>query len=231
MRMRKEMIIENPTTQIATPTTEITKVVATKVDERRDLTIEQASAVTADASADYDAAIEKVRAALVGYGRATWQLAWALVEFREVHERLHPDDRLTDKQVVAILDIKLTPTCVGQLVNTARAYPREQVDESIDFRVYENARMFTEKTPKMTPLKRLKLVKAHPTTDEIAKLKPKPAKSSNARRELTIRVTRAAGAKGEPEVVAQLNGVTIEVPAKVLKAITAYAVDAFAESR
>jgi hypothetical protein len=226
MRKTKELIIENKPSDTAT--TEITKVVATVVDG--ELAPAQPSEVLADASPDYADAIAKVRSAMESYGRATWQLAWALVDFRDVHDRLHPHDRLTDKKLVEALDIKLSPTRIGQLVNTALAYPRDQVDESIDFRVYENARMFTEKKPGMTPLKRLKLVKANPTTAEIAKLKPQVPKPSAGRQELVIRVTRT-GTDGEPKIVASLNGMTVNVPAKVLKAVTAYAVDAFAKGK
>jgi hypothetical protein len=226
MSKRKEK-----TTGIKPATTEITKVVATVADgiivgpaaapERTDASI--------DVDSNYTAAIEEVRGAFADFGRSTWRLAWALVDFREMHERLYPDDELTDKQLVSLMGIKLTHTRIGQLVNTARAFPRDQVDELIDFRVYEQARLLK---PRITPEKRLKLVKDHPTTAEMAKVKPPaPGRTSPDQQELIVRVTSASGDDDKPGVSARWNRETVALPDELQAALRKHAIKLFAREK
>lgn len=233
MRIRNDTVSESksddaPSAQIATPATEITQVVAKVAGKSQAPAAEQPSEPLADASPEYVAAVESVRSAMIGYGRATWKLAWALMDFREIHHRLHPADRLSDAGLAAALGINLTPARIGQLINTAEAYPRDQVDESIDFRVYEEARKFTIGRRSMTPAKRLKFVVAHPSAEEIARLKAKKPTFTTPRSELIIRIKQATGADGEPEIVVRLNGATVDVSAKVRSAFLDYAAEAFA---
>jgi hypothetical protein len=204
--------------------TAITKVAVKVVEENQ---LPETTQPLSEAPPEYAAAINEVKAALTDWRRSTWRFAWALVNFRTLHERVHPGDRLTDKRMAELLGIKLTPARIGQMVNTALAYPREQVDESIDFRVYENARV---KYPRATPEKLLKLVKDHPTTAEIAKLKsPGRPKSKKIRRELVIQVTPAVDQDAEPAVKVRLNGEAAELPSNLLHAICKYANEVFAD--
>jgi hypothetical protein len=215
---------ENPVETVP-PTTAITKVIPV-VEETK--TLLETAEHPGEASDEYAQAIEAVRTAVDNFCRSTWRLAWSLVDFRQVHERVHPSNRLTDKQMANVLGIRLTPARIGQLVNTAVAYPREQVDESIDFRVYEQART---KNPRMTPAKLLKLVKDHPTTAAIAKLKPASCRETTIQQELMIRVTPAAEQDAEPVISVRLNGTAIELPADLKNDICKYARNSFVETK
>ena len=218
MNKRKEKLTENASA------TETTKVVAKRI--KMNATLEPEIQPTSGTS--YTAAIDKVKAALANYGHSVWQLAWALVDFKAVHEQLHPADRLIDKQLAERLGIDLTPARIGQLVNTAKAYPREQVDESIDFRVYEQARTAHKL---MSPEKRLALVKENPTVTTINKLKPKERRrDAPVRRELSIRVMPALTDTAEPEVTVRLNSEAHMLPTDLVTAIRTYAVEVFGKS-
>jgi len=201
--------------------TAITKVVAEIVEENQ---LTEATESSNEAPPEYAAAIEEVKTALSDYCRSTWRLAWALVDFRAVHERVHPSNQLTDKQMAELLGIKLSPARIGQLVNTALAYPRQQVDESIDFRVYEQGRV---KSPRATPEKRLKLVKDHPTTEAMAKVKSSSRSKAKIHRELMIQVTPAVEEGAEPLVNVRLNGEATELPSNLFNAISKYANELF----
>ncbi len=211
--------------------TAITQVVAKVVGKNLATAAADSPAIVNETNPDYSAAIEKVRAAMADYGRSVWQLAWALVDFRSIHERLHPRDRLSDKQLANLLGITLSPARIGQLVNTAVAFPREHVDESIDFRVYEQARVFTEKQPRMTAEKRLELVKKHPTTAAIAKIKPAVRNNSTLGQALIIRVTPVTGDDEDCVVRIGFNRTSIELPNELQNSLRQYAIKLFAKDK
>lgn len=234
MRKRKRQQVENSVANLSD--TSITKV----IEDTTDNGIAPSQSEPAEPSQRagelaqaYKTAIEKVRAALMDYGQSVWRLAWALVDFRAIHEQLHPDDRLSDQQIASVLGINLSPARIGQLINTALAFPREQVDQSIDFRVYEEARKLTANKARMTPEKRLALVKKYPTTAKIAKIKPAPvAKASRGNEvanELVIRIVPGEG--DNLSGTACLNGQEISIPAELLSALRAYAAKLFVDTR
>jgi hypothetical protein len=195
-----------------------TKVIATVVKTARP---PEATDVPTAVNPEYAVAIENVKTAVANYGRSAWQLAWALIDFKTAHEKLHPTEHLTDKQLAQVLAVNLSHQRIGQLVNTAKAFPRDQVDESIDFRVYERART---QHKLMTPEKRLALVKEHPTTAAIGKLHTEDRRQNTAaHQELKIQVTPARVENEPPKVEARLNRALVTLPADLIDAIQKYA--------
>ena len=228
MSSRQEDSLEN---NLAT--TAVKEVVTTVVSPSVPLTSDLPSA-PAETNPAYAAAIDKVLAAFADFSRSTWGLAFALADFRDLHEKLFPDRRLTDKQLVVQLGLKLSHARVGQLVNTVRAFPRNQVDQSIDFRVYEQARLLK---PHITPERRLKLVKAHPSTAAMAKIKPAATgRKQTAGREplelepeLVLRIKSAVGGGDTLRLVAEFCGEAIELPDELEATLRTYATPLFAK--
>lgn len=87
------------------------------------------------------AAVEKVRDAYDNVRDSLFALGDAILELRAEYARFNDGKEPTNKWIAGQLALDLTEQRIGQLADTAKAFPPDLRREGIDFKAYEVARL------------------------------------------------------------------------------------------
>lgn len=146
-----------------------------------------------DDEARLKSAISEARDAWNEFGRVTWRLARALQNVRIAYHARYKKDA-PKAWLATELGIHVTEQRIGQLVNTLAYFGDIPLADTVDFRVYEEARKQNIRlgNSRLSKEKLALLVKQHRTVDDLLKAMPKPAaKAPAAMHNVAIRVDLA----------------------------------------